>query len=1168
MMRRSLVAAVAVAPLLAALGASAHAATTIGNAVTAAQTTSTTGDLTVSSGGSVILSNATTPAVTINSNNEVINQGTISNGGVDNTTALQINGGVTGTTVDVPTMTSSTNPRAVLLNNTGGITITETYTASDSNADGVNDGPWSKQAGGYGVRVSGPGTATGDVINSGTVTVAGNGSIGISIETELNGDLSNLLITPVDGSTAATSAHGSVVAVGDNAIGVSVASTGHVTGNVILGNITSTGVGAQGASILGNVDGALVLDGAISVTGYRSLSPSSFTAATLATFTADELEQGGPAVVIGANIANGVVVAAVPTAPTDTSSTAPTVPVDADNNGIPDASQGGSIAVYGSAPAVQIGVTGAHTEIGGAQTAGSDVYGFVNEGAITATGLYDQTTTPNLSAPVSATAIRIGVSGDSTSQSIIDNGFHNTSSASVTAAATDANSTAIDITTGGQTPRLVNDGSIIASTTVNNAATAATSTTPKLSPVNATAILIEQGGSLTSLTNSRTISAAISGTVDQSNKGVIGNAYAIQDASGTLVNVANTGNIVAVVTQTLTGTAPDSPTIGTPTTVAIDLSHGTTAETITQTQGPDYLVGGSSTTAATATAAAAPSIVGDILLGSGDDTVNIQAGTVVGAISFGAGDNKLIIDGSATAATGETDPRVTSVTGAITADGGTLELDIGRGQLSITNTATINATSVNVSSNGTLLIAADPTNHTNTTFITTGNSVFGAGATIGLTLKSLLVGTAEYTVVETATPGGVKQGSITASTFNASAIADAPYLYTASASYQAGATSADADKIILTVKQKSTQELGFNVAESQSYNAIFDALQHDSAIQAAMLAQTSKSGLVSLYDQMIPDQGQGLFDTLDQATQAVSSLTAQTPDAGTRVAGTSLWLQEVNERVKRASGDTLGSQSQLFGLVGGWEHMGAGGGALGFTASYLNVQDRDSAAAVGEHTVGSLLEVGAYYRRAIGGLRVSARGAGGYAFFNEDRQFVYTGVSRRALSNWGGLFADAHFGVDYEVHLGRFYARPGVSADYLYLRQNAHTEHGGGNGSGSTADDGFDLAIDSRASHRLSGAALVTLGTQFGRTTWLRTEVTGGYRRILSSNMGDTTAQFTYSGASPFTLTGEDDKGGWYTVGFSIKGGTNLSYLALEGDADFRDGEQRYNLFISGRSMF
>ena len=44
--------------------------------------------------------------------------------------------------------------------------------------------------------------------------------------------------------------------------------------------------------------------------------------------------------------------------------------------------------------------------------------------------------------------------------------------------------------------------------------------------------------------------------------------------------------------------------------------------------------------------------------------------------------------------------------------------------------------------------------------------------------------------------------------------------------------------------------------------------------------------------------------------------------------------------------------------------------------------------------------------------------------------------------------------------------------------------------------------------------------------------------------------------------------GGWVTAGFSLKSGTQFSYVALEGDADFRHGEQRYDLRVAGRSMF
>ncbi|MGA0603759.1 autotransporter outer membrane beta-barrel domain-containing protein [Caulobacter sp. KR2-114] len=1128
MMRRSLVAAVAAAPLLAVLGASAHAATSVSSSTTTPLATTAAGDIDIATGGSINPANNTAPAVTIDSSNKLTIEGSITFKDVDNAVAVLAKGGNTGS-----------------ITSTGVISITETYAATDTNSDGVVDGVFSKQTGGKGIElVAGSGPAfTGNITNTGTITLQGNGAVGISIESELNGSLQSFTVSPlpITSSSSSTYTAGSISVTGNNAIGIAIAPTGKVDGNVTVAAVSATGVGATGVSVLGNVGGAVVFNGAVTTTGYRTISPTT-TTATLATYTADELQQSGSAVVIGASVGQGVIVVG-PVKNAD--STKP----DSDNNNIPDANQAGSILVYGSAPAMKIGAQGVNVTLG-KLTSGDTNYGFVNQGTISAAGIYDVITTPNLPGPVSATAVEIGVTGDTTGSSVIQGGMHNTGT--ISAAALDANSTAIRVTTGGSAAQIVNDGSLTATSTDSY------TTDPGARPTS-TALQINAGGNVASFTNSGAVIALVTGTIAPTVSGTIGSAYAIRDQSGTLVNVANTGSITASVLQTISASTTSDPVVASTnlTTVAIDLSAGTHAETITQAQGPDIVTG---TTTTTTTAAAAPSITGDILLGSGDDTVNIQAGKVTGAIAFGAGNNTLTIDGSANPVTGETTPRVTSVTGAITDTGGTLTVNLGRGQLSVTNAAAINATAVNVSSNGTLLFAADPANNKNTDFVTTGNSVIGAGATLGLTLQSLQTNlTQQYTVLETAIAGGVKQGSISASTFNTGQLANAPYLFSATASYQAGATAADADKVVLTVSRKTAAQLGFNTAESQAYSEVFNALLQDSDIQKAVLAQTTKSGLITVYDQMLPDQGQGVFDTLDQATQSVAALTAQTPDAGTRVAGSSLWLQEVNERVKRGSGATLGSQSQLFGVVGGWEHMGAGGGALGVTFSYLNIQDRDSAAAVGEHTVGSLLELGGYYRRAIGGLRISARGAGGYAFFNEDRQLVYTGVQRRALSNWGGYFADAHVGAAYEVHLGRFYARPELSADYLYLRENGHTETGGG--------DGFDLAISARSSHRLSGEAIVTLGTQFGRTTWLRPEIRGGYRRIFSGDMGDTTARFT-SSSTPFTLTGAPDTGGWFTVGFSLKGGTNLSYLALEGDADFRDGEQRYNLFLSGRSMF
>ncbi|OZA78228.1 MAG: hypothetical protein B7X77_03910 [Caulobacter sp. 39-67-4] len=51
-------------------------------------------------------------------------------------------------------------------------------------------------------------------------------------------------------------------------------------------------------------------------------------------------------------------------------------------------------------------------------------------------------------------------------------------------------------------------------------------------------------------------------------------------------------------------------------------------------------------------------------------------------------------------------------------------------------------------------------------------------------------------------------------------------------------------------------------------------------------------------------------------------------------------------------------------------------------------------------------------------------------------------------------------------------------------------------------------------------------------------------------------------------LAALDDKQGALTLGFAIKAGTPMSYLALEGGAEATKKQKRYNLRLSGRAMF
>src|SRR6185312_2920104 len=169
--------------------------------------------------------------------------------------------------------------------------------------------------------------------------------------------------------------------------------------------------------------------------------------------------------------------------------------------------------------------------------------------------------------------------------------------------------------------------------------------------------------------------------------------------------------------------------------------------------------------------------------------------------------------------------------------------------------------------------------------------------------------------------------------------------------------SATDSQIDVTLNLKSPQELGLNRSGEAAFNSIFQALEHNTAVADAIIAPTTKYGFLKLYNQLLPDQGIGTFESLEAATQKIANLTEQTPDAGTRIAGSSAWLQEVNETIKRNDADALGSTARMFGLIGGYEKMGAAGGALGVNISYLNVADQCADEPVSARPISHIAEV-------------------------------------------------------------------------------------------------------------------------------------------------------------------------------------------------------------------
>lgn len=405
----------ALAPL--AIASAVHAETKITTAVTAPVKTSTAAngaadDLTIDAAGSV-KPTAAGAAVTLDSNNKVKNAGAIGFNNVNNATGILVLGGRTGS-----------------VSNAAGISVVEDYTPEDTDKDGDPDGPLAQGSGRFGVRVTGPAAFTGDIRNEAgaSITVEGNDSAGVSVETQLNGSLVNA---------------GAITVTGDRSLGVAA---GHVTGDVkVTGAVLAQGEGAVAVS-LADVDGAVLLQNSITATGFRSTQRLDDVAR--AKLDADDLKLGGPAVRITGSVGKGVL---IDRPPVDADKNNP----DEDNDGVPDAQEStGVITSYGPAPALAVGAADRATTIG-AVGAGDNAFGLVNKGTIAGSGVNDG---------VGAIALRIGEAGGGTT--MVAGGVNNLGG-SILAAAFGADVTAqggdavgVLINAGAVVPALRNSGSI------------------------------------------------------------------------------------------------------------------------------------------------------------------------------------------------------------------------------------------------------------------------------------------------------------------------------------------------------------------------------------------------------------------------------------------------------------------------------------------------------------------------------------------------------------------------------------------------------------------------------------------------------------------------------------------------------------------------------------
>ena len=1049
---------------MVALAGAAHAED-VTNARTAPLRTSTIKNggpdtINVTKDGSVTLNAGT--AITQDSNHAVTNGGRLTITNANGAVGIDSLAGTSGDIV-----------------NTGTITIDEPYTPTDSDNDGDLDGPFALGSDRFGIRTQG--AHVGKLTQSGTVTVEGNDSAGIALGGKLTGALTH------DGTTKV---------VGDRSVGLSAQA---VDGNVRLaGTVSAQGRDAIGARFAGDVNGAMVVQGTVTSTGYR------YTTAPTdpSKLDADDLLQGGPALLIEGNVTGGIVLA-VPPKDNDPNK------ADEDGDGIEDAKEGSAKVVsYGAAPAMQVGAVDRAIAIGPVAGTASQ-FGMIVDGSIEGYGVY---------AGVDATGLAIGGRGGAVT---VANGLG--ISGNVSATANGASATALRIGAGATVPVLQNSGTV--SATGGNGPTTV-----------ATAVRVEAGGNLAGLRNSGTIKAVTGGEN--------GGATAISDASGTLSLIENAGTISATGAKAGTGRN-----------IAIDLSSGTTNRTIKQTQ--------------VAAGFTAPSIVGDVRLGVGNDLLDVADGSLTGDVVFGGGSDTLRLSGDAvqrgsvTFGAGNDAMSLagtSAYTGAVDFGGGADVLSLAgtaRFSGSITNSANLAVTvaggtldinkpaqiaSLEVGSSGVLMVTLDKAAGAGSGYTVAGNASFAEGAKLGVRLADIATAEGSYQVLTA--------GNLTGRDKLATVTDFVPYMFKAELNKNAAA-----DTIVVDVARRSVAELGLNRSGAAAYDAIYEVLGKDQKIEDVFLGITDGGQFRNAVAQMLPDHAGGAFEGVSLGARA---LARQLQDPQGPIAGKGRFSTTINMAFwtsDRKAGDTAAYKLNGYAWSATGEYQ-TGVGRFGATLAYLR-NDHQNGEVTDVESSG--FELAAHWRGKFGPVSAFARGALGRVDFDGERKF--TGkvgadtVTRTMDAKWDGDYVSAVGGIAIEGGSQFLFFRPSVTVDYVRLKEDGYTEKGG---------EKLNLIVDGRKSDELAVNPSITVGVDFlgmraRDENWFRLETEGGWREILSGGLGTTTARF--DGGRDFTLQGEEASSGWFARLRAIGGSAGFT---MGGELSGEDRHGRVDIAVRG----
>jgi len=1080
----------------ALLSGQALADTTITTAVTTAQATSSGGNITIGTTGSIVIT-AGSPALTINSSNSVVNSGAIKNTGTTSAIGVQIDGGFTGQFDDAGTMDLSGTGSSKT-----GISIT-------------GAGSFVGTAGGI---------APIDIETGSSLSAVGDGSYGIHLA----------LGTTLDGSASvknfASDTYGNALFIGGN-IGVantSATSTaaantqavrleGNVIGNITIGPsgvISGLGAGTQGLVILGTV------------TGYLSNGHIIETTGTASPVALGGNPEAGSALIVANNITGGI--------------------YNAGSAGSGDTTAPGSISTIGGstspigAPAVLISsafntLTGVPVEIGTYTDQSGQSASFLNRGFISAS---------SQDAGFSPIAMRVEGVGPSLTTTL-DSIIYNSGT---------INATGLTSTISAQVSAVgISIGNYATVPGLNNSSSASAATGTIVAVVSgtqggvATGVFIDSHGSLASITNSGVIAAT--STTSNAAATLVG-AYGIWDVSGTLSSITNSGTIASTIS------ALSSPTVNTNFSRAVDVRFNTTGVVFNNTgivagdvmfgTGPDTLNVTGGVTPATVTGNISFGGTSGVPFSSDNLIVGTNATVTGGIIETGTTQLNVLVQGGGTL-------NLTNGPSAIPLSPWNTGLLSNNFNVNAVGTLGLKLSQTfNFAANPAapaIITAATEATLTNTSIlnVTFGSflSTPGAGAAQFVLIDSpsltidnlpqLQAGICSSTTI----PWLFQLGSGCLTQVNT--VGDSKLILTL--------TPKTAAQLNLTGYAKQMFPLA-NIAlasDNELGGAVISGILSDADAQrvyqsfAPDVTGSARAVAISLTDQATGPVG---------ARQRVLRMYAGQPGEAT------LWGQEFTQNLNQdatlaATGYRDTGFGFALGLDSGDPRNGRYGAAFTFFSGGTTEKDPGNAKNSSEWYMASV-----YSDWRGRGLFFDSNGTVGYGMLDGKRELIVGGVARTAEGKRSSLLASGGFSTGVVLASGATTITPQFSLDALTLREEGYSEGGGAGINGTIATDGYDLKV----APYYTKSVRAYVGTSFRQDIrfgdfYLQPEARIGYRYDFVADASKLKAQFLCStltaggcGATAFTMTGPDPAKGNLIAGASISATTGSWSIGLNYD--------------------